>query len=222
MNAGKHIYGTNFHDQVICEKYCKEHYNNLNSIEQTWRSLRYNTKCRVFDLVPIDRGKASVKAINKQIVERWIELKNNPEQYVYEVASATINKYKVEFELLFQAIEILGVKEIERLDHDDINMKAALIERSNHTAEAKLRLVLIDVFKLNERYSKKYIKDKLQELYNQLQVRNPEGEIKKATAAQLKGYALFDIKDCKVQDKKGDPCNGFIITKVHYTLKQVA
>lgn len=209
-------------DQLIYAEYCKQHYNSISTIEETWQSLNYNTEVVSFNLVPIERSKKTTAQINKQLVEQYKEWKEHPEQYVYAVASKTIAKYKVEFELLFQAIEILGIDEIEALEYDDQAMKTALIDKSNKNAEAKLRIMLIDTFKLNTSYSKKFIKQQLQRFYNELHIQKPTGEIKTATAAQLKEFGLFVLKECKLVTESGRPDNGFEVIKLCYTQKQVA
>jgi hypothetical protein len=206
-------------DQLIYAKYCKEHYNSIRSIRQTWHSLNYTTEVQKFDLTPIERSKKTSAEINKQLVDQYKEWKANPDEYIYGVADKTIARYKVEFALLFQAIEILGIDEIERLEYNDQAMKTALINKSNQNAEAKLRLRLIDTFKLDQRYSKKEIKQMLQTIYTELQILNDKGTIKKATAEQLNEFGLFKLDECKIA---GSSAHGFAVTKLYYSLGQAA
>ncbi|NOW99172.1 hypothetical protein [Mucilaginibacter sp. SG564] len=209
-------------DQLIYAEYCKQHYKSVTTIKETWQSLNYNTEVVSFDLAPIERSKKTTAQVNKEIVEQYKEWKEHPEQYVYAVASKTIAKHKVEFALLFQAIEILGIDEIEALEYNEQAMKTALINQSNKNAEAKLRIMLIDTFKLNTSYSKKFIKQQLQGFYNELRIQKPTGEIKTATAAQLNEFGLFVLKECKVVTENGRSDNGFEVVKLCYTLQQAA
>ncbi|HWD90319.1 MAG TPA: hypothetical protein VG367_19460 [Mucilaginibacter sp.] len=209
-------------DQIICDEYCKEHYSNKETIERTWQSLNYSTEVEAFDLSPVIRLKKSQAEINKQVIERYEEYKTHPERYKYEVASASLKKYKTEFRLLFEAYGILGKPTMERLHYDDKAMKAALIERSNQNEEAKLRLSLVEEFKLNHRYTNKHIKEKLRQLYDQLGIRKPDGSTKTAFAEQLKEFGLFEVNPCKADDEHGKKKPGYEIVKVNYTLKMVA
>jgi hypothetical protein len=210
------------HDQIIYAKYCKQHYNSIATIRETWESLNYDTELRTFDLPPLVRTKKSAAELNKQVIERMIHLRNHPEQYVYEVASTTLAKDKIEFELLFEAVEILGEQEVANLGYENERMRTALIEKSNKNAEAKLRLILIDEYKLNSRHTRKAIKTRLQQLYDELGIVKPDGRKEKATAEQLGGMGLFELKECKVEDEHGKSQHGFEVTKLLFSVKQAA
>lgn len=209
-------------DRISCAAYCREMYNNIASISKMWESCNYDTIEKKFDLAPLVRVKTSQEDVNKQVIDHIEELKANPEQYVYEVASQTVKNYKIEFTLLIEAYEILGKREIERLGYNNEAMKAELINRSNQNAEAKLRLMLIDEFKLNERYTNKYIKDKLRRLYDLLGIKQPNGLPKTAFANQLGEFGLFKVNECKAIDEHGKTKPGFEIVKIYYSLKMAA
>lgn len=208
-------------DQRICEEYCKEHYNNAATIEQTWQSMNYNTTRSNYGYVPIVRAKKTQAEVNKGVVERLEELKNHPETYVYEPVSATLKKYKTDYPLLLDAYEILGKDEIVKLKYNDKAMKEALIKVGNQHAEAKLRLMLIDEFKLNSKHAKQAMKIRLQQLYNQLGIRKPDGQIKVAKATDFESYG-FKLKDSKIENDKGELKPGFEIIKLNFTVKQAA
>lgn len=216
-------------DQIICEKWCKEHYNNREAIRQTWESVNYETEVMKFDLPPLNRFRKSEAELNKQMLELLEQWEQHPEQYVFGVASATMQKHKVEFDVLFQFRALFGSTEIKKLNHETKAMKTKLIEQSNQNAEAKLRVKLAELFQLNERYSFKEIKEKLQALYNELKIRNKDGQIRKATAAQLNDFGMFQLEDAKVPSsklgkdgKKAKTDNGYKVVKLLYALKQAA
>ncbi len=208
-------------DQIIYKDYASEHYNNAATIEATWQSCNYEIEVQSFNLAPVVTEKQSKEEINKQVIDRILEYKAHPEQYNFKAATATISRYKVEYQLLFQALELLDAEEIARLNYNDKAMKAALIEKSNQHAEAKLRLLLIDEFKLKDassnkhanRYTNKYIKARLQELYDQLGICKPDGSRKLASAEQLKEFGLFELKPCKADDEQGNKKPGMEIVK---------
>jgi hypothetical protein len=209
-------------DQLTYAAYYREPYSNKHTIAQTWQSRNYNTENVWFDVEPIER-KGSAKEVNKQVIARYLDHKEHPEKYVYKAASETIRGYRIEFELLFQAIEILTLEMVEALDYDNKAMKEALINKSNRNAEAKLRLMLLDELKVGERYSKKVVKSLLQRLYNELQIRNVNGSIKVAKAKDLQSYALFLLEDCKIPTpSKAVPDNGYKIVKLNCIVKEAA
>lgn len=209
-------------DQDICAEFCKEHYNNVNIIKETWESLNYDAEIKVFDLEPIVRIKKTQEEINQQVIEHFETWRINPDQYEYGIAETTISKYKIEFAPLYEAYIILGADEIKNLGYNDKAMKTALIETSNKNAEAKIRLMLIDKFKIGNRYTKKYMKEKLQELYDLRGIKKPNGKREIATAEKLNALGLFQLNECKLDDESGKKAHGYEIIGINFTLKLAA
>lgn len=212
-------------DQMICKEYCNEHYNNLNNIEQTWQSCNYHTSRSYFDLKPLERVKVTKEELNKQVIERIIEYRDYPERYNYQASEKTIEGYRLEFKLLFDALDFLSIEEIKELNYNDKAMKEALIRKSNQNAEAKLRFRLIEEFKLKDtsidkqanRYTQKHVKQTLKRLYEELGVKNPNGKPKTAFAKQLAEFGLFEINDKgKVKDIEGKWVPAIEILKANY------
>lgn len=212
-------------DQFICKEYCNEHYNNLNTIEQTWQSCNYNTTHSYFDLKPLERVKVTKEELNKQVIERIMEYREYPERYNYEASYKTIEGYRLEFKLLFDALDFLGIDEIKKLNYNDKAMKEALIKKSNQNAEAKLRFMLIDEFKLKDtsidkqanRYTRKFVKQTLKRLYEELGIKNKNGKTKTASAKQLSEFGLFKVNDqCKFKDDEGNWHPAIEILKANY------
>jgi hypothetical protein len=209
-------------DQVICAEWIKEHYANVNTIRQAWEDLNYNTEIQTFYLTPVVKHNTSKQTVNEQLIERWEHFKNNPESYSYNIARSAGAKDKMEFALLAEAYHVLGKSEIERLNYNDQAMKEALIETSNKNSEAKLRLILIEEYKLASRHTKNSMKVRLQELYDQFGIKKPDGNRKIATAPQFEELGLFRLKECKIKDEHGISKSGFEIISVMYTVKSAA
>jgi hypothetical protein len=209
-------------DQVICGEWMKEHYSNKRTIAEGWEQCNYNTTEQSFYLQPIIKDRTSKENINRQVIERYLEWKKHPERYVYQLASQTITSDKIEFELLFQALEILGEREIARLNYNDSAMSKALIEISNKNAEAKIRLILTKEYKLQGKYTKASLKQRLQQLYDEFEVKKPNGTRKLATAEQFSDIGLFQMKECKAENELGQIKPGFQIVKLLYTLSMAA
>jgi hypothetical protein len=208
-------------DQVICGEWILEHYSNSHTIEQAWSDLNYDTEQQTFYIQPILKERKSSEQINKLIVERWEDIKAHREFYTYEVNKVALDKEKVEYALLFEAYQMIGKEGMEKLNYNDKAMKAALIEINNQTAEAKLRIRLPEIFKINESYTKKYIKEQLQRLYMECQLLNPSGKVKTAVATHLEDFG-FKLHGCKVEGRNGKSEHGFTILSINYSLKVAA
>lgn len=210
------------HDQQICATWCREHYNNIESIQQTWESINYDTEFKYFDLKPIVKEKMSSEEINMQIVERLEEYKLNKDNYEFGVVANTIKEYEKECPILFEAYEILGVDQIRELNYNNKAMKAKLIQTSNQNAEAKLRLMLIEEYQLGERYIRKDMKIKLQQLYDQLGIRKADGKREIATVEKLKELGLFELHECKKANDDGKLKPAYEIAKLNFVVKEAA
>lgn len=210
------------HDQLICAAWCREHYNNANTIKETWENINYDTEFKKFDLEPIVRLKKSPEEINMQIVERLEDFKINKDQYEYGVVAQTIKGYEDECPILFEAYQILGAETIRELNYNNKAMKNKLIQTSNQNAEAKLRLMLIDEYQLGERYIRNDMKVKLQELYNQLGIRKADGKKEIATVEKLKALGLFEFHECKKVDVNGKLRPAYEIIKLNFVVNQAA
>jgi hypothetical protein len=210
------------HDQLICTEWCREHYNSINSIKETWESINYNTEIKYFNLEPIIKVKKSSEEINMQIVERLEEYKANKDFYEYGLVAETIKDYEKECPILFEAYEILGADEVRELNYNNKAMKAKLIQTSNKNAETRLRLLLIDEYQLGERYIRKDMKNKLQELYDKLGIRKADGKRELATVEKLKELGLFELHECKKEDDAGNLKPAYEITKLNFIVKDAA
>jgi hypothetical protein len=218
-------------DQFICKEYCNEHYNNLNTIEQTWQSCNYNTKRSYFDFEPLERVKITKEELNKQVIERVVKYRKHPERYNYQAIKKTMQGYRLEFQILFEALDFLSIEKIEEVNYNDKAMKEALIQRSNNNAEAKIRFMLVKEFRLKDtandkyanRYTQNYVKQTLRRLYDELGMKNPNGKPKTALAKQLVEYGLFELNyNCKVkgEDDKWKP--GVEILKENFNTSSFA
>ena len=209
-------------DQIICAKYTKQQYNNIDIIENAWKSVNYDTDIQHFDLTPLVRNGRNFADINKQVIERMVEWKTDKNQYMFEPAHITMAKSKIEFELLFQAVEILGIDEIAKLGYENKAMKKALIKISNENGEAKLRLKIIEEFKIGDRYTKSQLKERLQQLYNEFGIMKDDGTTKVAKATDIETLGLFLMNECKVKTGQGESKNGFELTTALYKVKNIA
>ncbi|WP_423147008.1 hypothetical protein [Rubrolithibacter danxiaensis] len=205
-------------DQFICEESCKEHYSNINTLTATWENCNYEVEVLNFDLPSIKRYKKSKQEINKQVVELISEYESNPDKYDHQRALDTLNKLKDECLTVFLALPILGTEKIQELKYDDKAMNEELIKQHNRNAEAKLRLMIAESFKLGDRPTKKYVKETLQRLYDALGIKKQNGTRKIACASQLKDLKMYEIDESK-NDKKE---HIYIIKKILYQVKAAA
>jgi hypothetical protein len=173
-------------------------------------------------LLPVVKDRKSQEAVNREIIEQLEDWKRNPSQYEYGITEATIAKYQLDFQLLYEAYSVLGLEKIKELEYNDKAMKTALINYSNENAQAKLHLMLIDEFKLNERYTTQYIKSKLQECYNLCGIKKPNGNNEVATASKLNDLGLFELYACKIPNSSGKPDNGYEVIRINFDYRQAA
>jgi hypothetical protein len=209
-------------DQISCAQFCREGYNSNETIKAAWEMCNYDVEEIKYSLPSIHMGRKSSSVVNREIVNHIQELRKHPEKYVFGAVSAFIKSYRNENYIVIDAIEILGVKRIEELEYDTKAMKTELIERSNNNVESQLRVMVAATFKLNDRYTNKYIKLKLQEFYNELGIKKADGSPKVATARQLKELGMFGMEEGKAENEKGEKKTGWIIYSLNYTLSKAA
>jgi hypothetical protein len=209
-------------DQISCAQYCREMYNNEQAIKKTWEQCNYNVEEISYSLPILKFAKKTSAEMNKEIITHILELQAHPEKYVYGAAQSLLKSYRAEYSVLIDAIEILGIKRIGQLEYNTKAMKAELIERSNGNAEGQLRIMLAKTFTLNEKYTNKDIKCKLQAFYDELSIRNSDGSRKIATASQLDKFGMFGLAECKVVNDEGKLKPGWQIWRINYVLSKAA
>ncbi|MET3980404.1 hypothetical protein ABIB62_003005 [Mucilaginibacter sp. UYP25] len=222
LNNGKAYLNLDKLDQQSCAQYCRETYNNAETIKSAWEKCNYDVEEIKFSIPVIVHERKSSATINKEIVDHIKELRINPSAYIFDNAANLLKHYRQDYNILIDAIELLGIEKIEQLKYSNNDMKAQLIEQSNKNVDAQLRLLIGNTFDLNGEYTNKEIKVKLQGLYDQLNIRKPDGSRKIAKASDLNNFNMFELDEGKVKDEKGKWQHGLKVLRINYTIANAA
>lgn len=209
-------------NQVLYDNYTRSTYSNIDTIKGCWLESRYKVQLVTWDLETIETKNKPKNEINKAVYELIMEYRMNPSQFKYGNAKKAFKSLEGKYRVLFQAIDILDTQILIDTEFNDDLMKQKLIEHSNKNAETKLTIALIEEFEIGIRYSRKYIKNKLQQLYEQYSILGKTGKVKNAKATDLEELQIFDLKECKVNDDQGIRQQAYQIIGKRYTLKQAS
>ncbi|CAH0186283.1 MULTISPECIES: hypothetical protein [unclassified Pedobacter] len=222
VNESIAIYDHMKSNQVLYDNYTRSTYNNIDTIKHCWQESRYEAEMVIWDLETLETKNKPKNEINKAVYELIMEYRADPSLYKYGNAKKAFNSLEGKYKLLMQAIDILDKQILINTEfHDDL-MKQKLIEHSNKNAETKLIIALIDEFQIGVRYSRKYIKNKLQQLYEQYSILGKTGKVKSAKATDLDELQIFNLKECKVDNDQGKRQLAYQIISTRYTLKQAS
>jgi len=216
------IYNHMLSNQMLYEEYTRFTFNNAKSIRESWQNAQFDVNEIKWDLDTIEVKDKSKNEINKEVYALILKYRSNPEKYSYGNSRKAFISLRGKYQILFQAVDILCHKMLHIIDFNDQLMKEELIKHSNANSIGSLKFRLTLMFKINLRYTRKYIKSKLQLLYDEFNISDKSGKRRIAKATDLKEYGLFDLKECKVNDDSGKRQLGYLIESKHFFLKQAS
>lgn len=200
-------------DQFINESACNEEFNHIDYIQQAWENAGFQTEVlehkQTLEKVIQRKTKKSVKEILSDF--ETLDPENRKNQFII-YADQILDKLINTQPTLYKAYKTLTKEEISSTNYKMDEIKKLLILKDNKDAEMKVLKLLPLYFSVGERYTKEFIKAKLQEIYNKA------GYKKKATAEQLKNPDWYDTKPCKIKNKDGKDENGFNILRMNFKL----
>jgi hypothetical protein len=208
-------------DQHVYKATFMRHYNDIDSIQKCWESCNYETEIIQFSLSKINGYRKSKSEINKQVIAIFEVFTQNSATYSFGIAQREINALKDEHSILFQAYHLFGPEKLKEWDYNDKIMTEKLSELSNSNKEAKLRALVADWFETKD-YDKKQVKDKLQEFYDLLELKNKEGKRKIAFPKDLEELGMFEIQKPKVKDNQGKRKEVYRILRRLFSVSQAA
>lgn len=206
-------------DQILYKLWSNYGYSNQESIKSEWQRSRYNTEIYQCDFPEQPSNNNRINTY-QYVIEQFKRFQLNPKEYAYGEANEVMNHLKKKYNTLFQCYILYGIEWIEEIKFNEQTMKRELINRSNTNAQEKLMICLAKEFEINVKYSRNYIKNRLQELYDELNYLDKRGKVKKAKATDLEGFELFELKNCKVHDDSGKRIQGYLIEGKKFVLKQ--
>ncbi|WP_276345624.1 hypothetical protein [Daejeonella sp. JGW-45] len=208
-------------DQHVYANTFKRHYNTIEDIKLCWESCNYDTELIYYSLPKLKTSWRSKSSIYKQVIDIYEAYNAAPDTYHYGTAQREIIKLKTFYADLFHAYHILGREMLEELNYEPEAMKAALVTISNSNQEAKKRSLIDQRFELRD-YTKKEIKTILQVIYDELELKKPDGSRLIAFATDLDDLKMFELKIHKPTNDQGKRKEVIKIARRLYSILKVA
>jgi len=213
-------------DQQINEAANNEIYNHISYIQKDWEDAFFNVKLQYSDKKLETETKIKRKSAAVQLQEDYLALltfkREQEESTLFFIGNTPEQQIKSTNPTAYLAYQHLDEATMLKLKYNIKKVQAAIIMKENIEAERKLLKLLKQTFKVGEKYTNKYIKSKLQEFYNQLNIRDENGKIRVATATQLGERGRFEIKDDKLSNNKGQRESALLIVRPQFELKMAA
>ncbi|UEG52589.1 DEAD/DEAH box helicase family protein [Mucilaginibacter daejeonensis] len=210
-------------DQVVNEVYSNEIYNDINLIRGDWEAGYYDVIMKRSDLKS-ETSTAMKRKSKATILKEDIEALK-----AYKLAAATAMIFNfghtVETEirkrnpLAYEAERVLSMEKLEELKYNRIKVQQEVIIASNLQVEHKLLKLLNSTFQVGQRYSIEVINERLQTIYEKLNIRDAKGNVRKAQATDLGEPGRFRIHLCKIQ---GSTQNAYDILGKNFGLQIAA
>jgi hypothetical protein len=190
-------------DQMVNDTLTNEEYADMQIIGEQWEKGLYRANHlkheeRLPKDTTIERRKSKADKL-KTILDDIERLELDKAQYAFNQADNELADIKLNHPLAYQAYYELGKELITKLNYKEAAIKVALIEHSNITAKQKLFKLLDMNFDVNGSYLKSEVKHTLQRLYNTVELKDKQGNIKLATAEQLGEAGRFEIEESKIK-----------------------
>lgn len=192
-------------DQFINESACDEEFNHIDYIQEAWQRAGFETDLQTHTETLNKTIKRKSKKTIKEILED-IEALESTNSFAFG-NQEQITKFKNKYPVLYDAYKKLTKAEIESTNYAVKDIEKLLILKNNSDAEIRVLKLLPHYFTIGGRYTKEYIKETLQNIYDEA------GYNKKATAEQISGM-WYDAKSCKVKNDAGIYRNGFEIQRM--------
>ncbi len=213
----------NYHkvDLIVYPQIIAPQYSSLQTVSDMWSECNYDSEIKYFSLNKTDRHRKSKSEKNKQVIAMFETFTQDSAAYSFGIAQREIDELKDEHSILFQAYHLFGPEQLEEWNYNDKIMTEKLSELSNSNKQAKLRALIADWFE-NKDYDKKQVKDKLQEFYDLLEIKNKDGKRKIAFPRDLEDLGMYEIQKPKVKDKQGKRKEVYRIIKQLFAISQAA
>jgi hypothetical protein len=202
-NTGKaEIYHTKI-DQFINESACNEEFNHIDYINKAWQKAGYETEVCVnnnyLNRSPKRKNAKTIKEILSDF--ETLESKN-----IFVFGQNPLEKLKNQYPLIYKAYKELSKEEIKSADYCMGKIEKLLILKNNKDAEIRVLKLLPMYFTVGQRYTKEYIKQTLQGIYD-------EAEYKAKATAEDINHIWYESKSCKIKNNAGNYYNGFEILR---------
>ena len=197
------VFDYNLLDQVINEQYNKEVYNHTSHIQRAWEDYKYETNhIKRYDRMPNARTDARESKADKLKRDYNAIIAFNDDRSIFKIGSDPTDKLQYTNPLAVDASIYLTLKAMEALQYNSKKVEAEVIKIKEPLIKVKLMKLINLKFKLHKPYTFHYLKQTLQDLYDQLGIKDSNGKPRKATAQHIKLFYEVEPR-YKAQDKDG-------------------
>lgn len=208
-------------DQLINEDSCNEQFNHIDYIHNAWNSAGFRTiEGYYYKAKPIkENAQRITRKMLKSIYEEFKVLEPQRGFRFFlgdeNLDFKTLEEYKTKYPILYEAYKSLPESEVIRVDYKLRELEKLLILANNKDTDIAIKKLLDKYFTVGQRYTIDEINNKLQEVYNYV------GRKEKPNATHLKNNNWYEIKPCKISDKKNPDRihNGYIIQRKTFDMK---
>lgn len=213
-------------DQQINEAFNNEVYNHVDRIEQAWGDAYFEIEREYTNVKLETTTTMKRKSAATQLKEDYQMLKNlsgtQTTGTVFNMFGSIETEIKKANPIAYNAHKYLDEETMEQLNYNVKKVKAEIIFKENIKNEVKLLKLLAETFIIGQVYSNSFIKDKLQEFYNKLEIKDENGKIKTAVANQLGDKGRFEVKNTKRKSVEGKEEHVKLILRSQFALKMAA
>jgi len=190
-------------DQFINESACNEEFNHIDYINEAWQKAGYETDVKVNPrYLASNKRRKTIKSV-KDILS---DFEQSESDNTFYFGQSPLEKLKNKYPFLYKAYKDLSKEEIKSTGYSMNKIEKLWILKNNKDAEIRVLKLLPLYFTVGERYTKEYIKQTLQEIYDET------GYKAKATAEDI-NCTWYDSKSCKIKNNAGRYDNGFEILR---------
>jgi hypothetical protein len=213
-------------DQQINEAAGNEIYNHIDFIKKDWEDGYFHVESikahhKVENVTAMKR-KSKAQQLKEDYL-KLVEYKNSiTEKMVFTFGQTLEEEIKERNPTAYSAFVLLNESTMIDLKYNVKEVETAIILKENTMAELKLARLLNQQFKAGQKCVNSEIKNKLQRIYNQLNIRTENGKIKVAKASDLVDNGWFEMTACKLKDSKGNFENGQLIIRANFNLLMAA
>jgi hypothetical protein len=213
-------------DQQINEAANTEIYNHIDFIKKDWEDSYFEVVVEHVDFKVETGTSIKRKSGSAQLKEGYQTLVNSKvtqqTKGIFNIISSVESDIKGSNPLAYQAYKLLDEEKMSELKYNVKKVQAAVIVKENNLVEVKLMKLLNNAFRVSLFYTNDEIKRKLQTIYNDLNIRENNGNIKVAIANQIEESGRFETHITKRKNNKGVYEHGRVILRPQFALRMAA
>lgn len=213
-------------DQQINEAAKHEIYNHIDYIQKDWEDAYFEVVREDVDFKVETGTNFKRKSAATQLKEDYETLKAYKApllgSIVVSLRQSIEQSIKNSNPLAYQAYKLLDDAEMQKCKFNIKKVQAAVIVKENNSVRLKLSKLLHLTFRVNNFYSNDQIKNKLQQIYKELNIRDSKGNVKVAIANQIAANGCFEVKVTKKKNAKGIEEHGMVILRPQFALRMAA